>query len=174
VTDQDAQILSYACQRGKAVMLAINKWDLVAQGKGDTEDYRKEVYYKLAFLEHAPVSFISAATGFGIRKMLENATLVMKNYRAKIRTSALNEALQTIVKAHPAPQFQGRAVKFYYGTQTATRPPTFTLFVNFPGAVGESYQRYLVHQLRASLGLAFAPIKLLLRARREEPRKKRR
>jgi GTP-binding protein len=121
-----------------------------------------------------PVVFISAATGFGIRKLLEHAALVMKSYGRKVRTSAVNEALQTIVKAHPAPQFQGRPVKFYYGTQTGTRPPAFTLFVNSPRAVAESYQRYLVHQLRAHLGLQFAPIKLILRARREEPGKKKR
>jgi GTP-binding protein len=172
VTDQDAQILSYACQRGKAIVLAINKWDVAAQAGRDVEAYREDVYYKLSFLEHVPVAFISAATGFGIRKMLETAALVMKNYRSKVRTSVVNEALQAIVKAHPAPQFQGRPVKFYYGTQTGTRPPTFTLFVNSPRAVPESYQRYLIHQLRANLGLEFAPIKLILRARREEARKK--
>jgi GTP-binding protein len=172
VTDQDAQILSYACQRGKAIVLAINKWDVAGQAGRDVEAYREDVYYKLSFLEHVPVAFISAATGFGIRKMLGTAALVMKNYRSKVRTSVVNEALQAIVKAHPAPQFQGRPVKFYYGTQTGTRPPTFTLFVNSPRAVPESYQRYLIHQLRANLGLEFAPIKLILRARREEARKK--
>ncbi|MGE5820050.1 MAG: ribosome biogenesis GTPase Der [Deltaproteobacteria bacterium] len=174
VTDQDAQILSYACQRGKAVLLAINKWDVAAQAGRDVEAYREEVYYKLSFLEHVPVTFISAATGFGVRKMLESAALVLTNYRSKVRTSALNEALQAIVRAHPAPQFHGRQVKFYYGTQTGTHPPTFTLFVNAPEAVPESYQRYLVHQLRANLGLQFAPIKLILRARREETKRKKR
>ena len=174
VTDQDAQILSYSCQRGKAVLLAINKWDVAAQAGRDVEAYREEVYYKLSFLEHVPVTFISAATGFGVRKMLESAALVLTSYRSKVRTSALNEALQAIVRAHPAPQFQGRQVKFYYGTQTGTHPPTFTLFVNSPEAVPESYQRYLVHQLRANLGLQFAPIKLILRARREETKRKKR
>jgi GTP-binding protein len=174
VTDQDAQILSYACQRGKAVLLAVNKWDVAAQEGRDIEAYREDVYYKLSFLEHVPVAFISAATGFGIRKMLQLAALVIKNYRGKIRTAAFNEALQAIVRAHPAPQFKGRPVKFYYGTQTGTRPPTFALFVNSPGAVPQSYQRYLVHQLRANLGLEFAPLRLILRARREEPKRKRR
>jgi GTP-binding protein len=174
VTDQDAQILSYACQRGKAVLLAINKWDVAAQAGRDVEAYQKDVYYKLSFLEHVPVSFISAATGFGVRKMLERAVLVIKRYRSKVRTSAVNEALQAIVRAHPAPQFQGRQVKFYYGTQTGTCPPTFTLFVNSPGAVPESYQRYLIHQLRAALGLEYAPIKLKLRARREQAKRKKR
>ena len=168
VTDQDAQILAYAYQRGKALLLVVNKWDLVAKEGGDVERYREEVYYKLSFLEHVPVAFISAATGFGVRKMLDTAAQIVKSYQRKIQTSLLNQALQKIVKAHPAPQAQGRQVKFYYGTQTRTRPPTFTLFVNSPGAVPESYQRYLVHQLRKNLELEYAPIKLVLRARREE------
>ena len=168
VTDQDAQILSYACQRGKALLLAVNKWDVVAKTGVDIESYREEVYYKLPFLDYVPVAFISAATGFGVRKLLETAAAVIKDYGRKIRTSVINQALQQIVKAHPAPQFQGREVKFYYGTQTGTRPPAFTLFVNSPGAVPESYQTYLVHQLRANLGLQYAPVKLVLRARRAE------
>ena len=168
VTDQDAQILAYAQQRGKALLLVVNKWDLVAKEHGNVEKYREEVYYKLSFLEHVPVAFISAATGFGVRKMLETADRVIKAYQGKIRTSVLNQALQRIVRAHTPPQDQGRPVKFYYGTQTGTRPPTFALFVNTPRAVPESYQRYLIHQLRAHLGLEYAPISLVLRARREQ------
>ena len=168
VTDQDAQILAYAFQRGKALLLAINKWDLPGKDDKDVEAYRAEVYYNLSFLEHVPVAFISAATGFGVRKMLDTAGRLLKAYQRKISTSALNQALQTIVKAHPAPLNQGRPVKFYYGTQTGTRPPTFTLFVNTPSAVGEGYRRYLIHQMRDSLGLEHTPIRLFLRARREE------
>jgi GTPase len=174
VTDQDAQILAYAHQRGKALLLVINKWDLVGGEGGDVEAYREEVYYKLSFLEHVPVAFVSAATGFGVRKMLDTADRVIKAYRRKVQTSVVNQALQTMVRAHPAPQDQGRQIKFYYGTQTGIRPPTFTLFVNTPRAVSESYRRYLIHQLRESLGLEYAPVRLVLRARREERKRKRR
>jgi GTP-binding protein len=170
VTDQDAQILAYAFERGKALLLVINKWDLPAKDDKDIEAYREEVYYNLSFLEHVPVAFISAATGFGIRKMLDTAGRLLKAYQRKLSTSALNQALQTIVKAHPAPLNQGRPVKFYYGTQTGTRPPTFTLFVNTPAAVGDGYRRYLIHQMRDSLGLEHTPIKLFLRPRREQRR----
>jgi GTPase len=170
VTDQDAQILSYACQRGKALLLAVNKWDLVSQAGGDAEAYRDRLYQKLSFLDYAPVSFISAATGHGVRKMLETASRVVRAYRRKIQTSVVNQAIQQIVRAHAAPLAQGKPVKFYYGTQIGTGPPAFTLFVNSPRAVSESYQRYLVHQLRANLGLEYAPIKLILRPRREEKR----
>lgn len=168
VTDQDAQILAYAIQRGKALLLAVNKWDLVARNDGDVKRYREEVKYRLAFLDFAPIAFISAATGQGVRKMLQTAVRVLQAYGRKVSTSALNQALQQIVRAHSAPLAQGRAVKFYYGTQTGTRPPTFALFVNRPAAVPESYQTYLVHQLREKLGFEDTPIRLRLRARREE------
>ncbi len=168
VTDQDAQILSYAVQRGKAVVLAVNKWDLVSKDGERAEKYRAEVRYRLAFLEFAPVVFISAATGSGVRKLLETAAQVLRNYRRKVSTSALNQALQQITRAHAAPLAQGRVVKFYYGTQTGIGPPTFTLFVNRPEAVPESYKRYLLHQLRDHLGFESTPIRLYLRGRREE------
>lgn len=173
VTDQDAQILSYAGQRGKALVLAVNKWDLVSKNGADVESYRKEVYYRLSFLDFVPVIFISAATGYGVRKMLRSAGHVLQTYDKKVSTSVVNQALQRIVRAHPAPLAQGKPVKFYYGTQTATRPPTFTLFVNTPKAVPESYQRYLIHQLREDLALDYVPIQLVLRPRREELRKRR-
>jgi GTP-binding protein len=172
VTDQDAQILSYACQRGKALLLAVNKWDVVSKNGADVESYREEVYHQLSFLDFVPVTFISAATGYGVRRMLETAGGALRAYGKKVSTSAMNQALQRIVRAHAAPLSHGKPVKFYYGTQTGTRPPTFTLFVNTPQAVPDSYQRYLIHQLREQLAFEYAPIQLVLRARREEPRKK--
>ena len=174
VTDQDAQILSYACQRGKALLLAVNKWDVVSKNGADVESYREEVYHQLSFLDFVPVTFISASTGYGVRRMLETASGVLRAYGKKVSTSAMNQALQRIVRAHAAPLSQGKPVKFYYGTQTGTRPPTFTLFVNTPQAVPESYQRYLIHQLREHLALEYVPIRLVLRARREEPRRRKR
>ena len=173
VTDQDAQILSYAVQRGKALLLVVNKWDLVSKSDGDVEKYRDEVEYRLPFLEFAPVAFISAATGYGVRKLLETAVRVVKAYRRKVSTSSVNQALQKIVRAHAAPLSRGKPVKFYYATQTGTRPPTFTLFVNSPGAVPDSYHKYLTHQLRQLLEFGHAPIHLIFRARREEGKRKR-
>jgi GTP-binding protein len=174
VTDQDAQILRYTVQRGKALLLAVNKWDLVSKNNGDLGKYRDEVKYQLPFLEFAPIVFISAATGYGVRKLLETAVLAVKAYRRKVPTSAVNQALQKIVRAHAAPLLRGKPVKFYYATQTGTRPPTFTLFVNLPRAVSESYQKYLTHQLRQRLELGHAPIRLILRPRREEVKRRRR
>jgi GTP-binding protein len=174
VTDQDAQILSYAVQRGKAIVLAVNKWDLLAQSGGDAEKYRDEVKYRLSFLDFVPLTFISAATGYGVRRLLTTAARVIKAYERKVSTSMVNQALQKIVRAHSAPLSQGRSVKFYYGTQTGTRPPTFALFVNRPAGVVASYEKYLIHQLREQLGFEHAPIRLHLRARRDEKAAKRR
>jgi GTP-binding protein len=173
VTDQDAQILSYAIQRGKALVLAVNKWDLVSKGDGDVQKYRDEVKYRLPFLEFVPVVFMSASTGYGVRKLLETALRVIKAYRRKVSTSSLNQALQKIVRAHAVPLSHGRPVKFYYGTQTGTEPPTFALFVNVPGGVPESYRKYLTNQLRQLLEFDHAPIRLHLRGRREAGNKKR-
>ncbi len=173
VTDQDAQILSYAVQRGKALLLAVNKWDIMSKDGGDIAKYRDEVSYRLSFLDFAPITFIAAATGYGMRKMLETGARVVEAYRRKVSTSQLNQALQRIVKAHTVPLFHGKPVKFYYGTQTGTQPPTFTLFVNLTHAVPASYEKYLVGQLREQLGLDHAPIKLVFRPRHEDrtPRK---
>ena len=173
VTDQDAQILSYAVKRGKALLLAVNKWDVVSKADGDADKYRDEVNYRLSFLEFAPIAFISAATGYGVRKMLETAARVVQAYRRKVSTSSLNQALQKIVRAHTVPLYRGKPVKFYYGTQTGTQPPTFTFFVNQSAGIAASYQRYMVNQLRVQLSFDYAPIRLHFRARREPAKGKR-
>lgn len=167
VTDQDAQILAYACQRGKGVVLAVSKWDLAGPEQRDTKSYAERVYRKLSFLDFAPLVFISAQTGQGIKRMMEAVQGVARAYRRRIQTSALNQALRRLFQAHAPPLHRGRPVKFFYATQTGIGPPTFTLFVNFPGGLALDYQRYLIHQLRAELDLQGSPIRLALRARRE-------
>jgi len=173
VTDQDAQILSYAVQRGKALVLAVNKWDLVSKSGTTAEKYLAEVRYRLSFLEFVPVAFIAAATGYGLRGLCETAARVLRSYRRKVSTSAVNQALQKMVRAHSAPLARGKPVKFFYATQSGTRPPTFTIFVNTPGGVAEGYKKYLIHQFQQQLGFEQTPVRLDLRARREpKPRKR--
>ncbi len=173
VTDQDAQILSYAVQRGKALVLAVNKWDRVSQSGATAEKYLAEVRYRLSFLEFVPVAFIAAATGYGLRALCETAVRVLQSYRRKVSTSAVNQALQKIVRAHSAPLARGKPVKFFYATQSGTRPPTFTIFVNTPAGIADSYKKYLIHQFQQQLGFEQTPIRLDLRARREpKPRKR--
>jgi GTP-binding protein len=168
VTSQDAQILAYAAERGKALVLAVNKWDAVAAEKKEPRAYREEVYYRLAFVDYAPVKFISAATGQGVGKMMAAVKSVAAVYRLKISTSPLNQALRAIFAKNPPPLARGKAVKFFYGTQVAVAPPTFALFVNFSAGIGATYQRYLTHQVREALGLQGSPVRLVIRGRREE------
>jgi GTP-binding protein len=168
VTSQDAQILAFAAERGKGLVLAVNKWDAVAADKKDPRAYREEVYYKLPFVDFAPVKFISAATGQGVGKMMGSVKSVAAAYRLKIPTSPLNQALRAIFTKNPPPLARGKPVKFFYATQVAVGPPTFALFVNFAHGIAPSYERYLVHQLRQALGFEGAPLRLLIRGRREE------
>jgi GTPase len=168
VTSQDAQILAYAAERGKALVLVVNKWDAVAEEKKEPRKYREEVYYKLPFVDFAPVKFISAATGQGVGKMMAAVKSVGSAYRLKVATSPLNQALRAIFAKNPPPLAHGKPVKFFYATQVGTAPPTFALFVSFAAGIAPSYERYLVHQLRQALGLEGAPLRLLFRGRREE------
>ncbi len=167
VTDQDAQILAYAFQRGKGLVIAVNKWDLVSREQKDEKSYREEVYRKLSFVDFAPIVFVSALTGQGIPKLTAVMGQVAQGYQRRIQTSTLNRALEDVVAKHALPLARGREVKFYYATQTASRPPTFTLFTNYPEGVTSSYERYLARQLRQALGLKYSPLRLIVRARRE-------
>ena len=167
VTAQDAQVLAYAARRGKAVVLAVNKWDLIPARQRNSTVFAKEVFARLPFVDFAPLGFISARTGQGMAKLMALIVQTSTSYQRKIRTAVLNHLLQELVKQHAPPALQGHEVKFYYATQTQTAPPTFTAFVNFPSGVTPAYERFLVHRLRAGLQMDYTPIRLIFRPRRE-------
>jgi GTP-binding protein len=168
VTAQDAQVLSYALRRGKAIVVAVNKWDLVPPRERNTGDYSDMVFARLPFADFAPVAFISAQSGLGIAKLMRLVRQTSVAYGATVQTAPLNRVVQNLVRRHAPAAFQGRQVKFYYATQTQTCPPTFVLFVNFPGGIKTEYERFLMHHLRTPLELDYTPIRLSFRARREE------
>jgi GTP-binding protein len=168
VTSQDAQILAYAFQRGKGLILAVNKWDQVPLEQRDARKHREEVYYKLPFVDFAPVVFISALTGRGVPKLTAAVKSVADSHQRRIQTSALNQALRAIFARNAPPLWRGKPVKFFYATQTGSRPPKFTLFVNTPEGFSASYERYLIHHLRQAVNLEGTPIKLVMRGRRDE------
>ncbi len=167
ITSQDAQIMAYTLQRGKGSVLAVNKWDLIPKNPPNKRDLTNRDNWKPDFLNFAPVVFISALTGYGLSELMERVHQVSLEQQQWFRTSTLNQTLRETVGRHTPPQYRGREVKFYYGTQTDICPPTFTLFVNYVKGVPTSYERYLIHRLRSNLKLANSPIRLLLRARRE-------
>ena len=165
VTDQDAQVMSYGFQRGKAMVLGINKWDLLDTDRLSLQVYQDFLHRRLPFADHVPIVSLSALEGLGMKRLMDMVVRVGDAQRRWIKTPALNRALRRLTERHSPPQFRGRAVKFYYGTQTDVQPPTFTLFVNYPDGIGAGYRRYLVKALRAELGLDHTPLRLTLRPR---------
>jgi GTP-binding protein len=165
VTTQDARIAGYAEQAGRAVVLVVNKWDLVGTADRAPELVRG-LRERLPFLGHAPIVFTSARAGTGIRDLFETIDRVAVDYAKEISTGELNRALTAAVERRPPAGVHGKTLKIYYATQTATRPPTFLLFVNDPAALHFSYERYLVSALRERFGFAGCAVRLRLRRRR--------
>jgi GTPase len=165
VTTQDARIAGYAEAAGRAVVFVVNKWDLV--GKADrAPELVRALRERLPFLGHAPVVFTSARAGKGLRELFETIDRVALDYGKQVSTGELNRALTAAVERRPPAGFHGKTLKIFYGTQTATRPPTFLLFVNDPAALHFSYERYLVGALRERFGFAGCAVRLRLRRRR--------
>lgn len=165
VTDQDARIAGYADHVGRAVLLVVNKWDLIEKDSSTAGNYVHMLKNKLKFLSHAPIIFTSALTGQRVRKTLQLADDMFAQFNRRIPTSQINAALEDMVSLHHPPVYKGRQVKFYYTAQTAVRPPTFVLFCNAPDGVHFSYKRYLINQLRERFELTSTPIKLRIQQR---------
>jgi len=165
VTTQDARIAGYAEAAGRAVVLVVNKWDLV--GTADrAPDLVRALRERLPFLAHAPVVFTSARASTGLRQLFETIDRVALDYAKEISTGELNRVLTAALERRPPQGVHGKTLKVFYATQTGTRPPTFLLFVNDPAALHFSYERYLVSALRERFGLAGCAVRLRLRRRR--------
>ena len=165
VTEQDTKVAGYAHDRGKGCVIVVNKWDLIEKETKTYEKYVDDVRFKLKYLAYAPVISISALTGQRAVKVLEVVDKVSAECSKRMSTGVLNRAFQEMTKGHMAGMYMNRAVKFYYITQTSAKPPTFTLFVNFPEGVHFSYERYLENKLREAFGFEGTPIRLQFRKR---------
>ncbi len=171
VTDQDAKIAGEAHESGKAVIIAINKWDDYEKTNGTLEKYTQEVYGKLAYLAYAPIIFISAKTGQRIDKLFTLINDVASNNALRIQTATLNELLAEAVAMVQPPTDKGRRLKIFYMTQVSTRPPTFAVFVNSKKLFHFSYERYLVNKLRQEFGFKGTPIRILVREKVDKEEK---
>jgi GTP-binding protein len=167
VTDQDGQVLAYAFQRGKGLVIGINKWDLVSQDQVSVEKYRKFVQQKLAFVSFAPIVHLSALNKMGIGRLMSTVQQVCQEQRLWVKTPVLNRVVREVSSHHAPPGYRGHEVKIYYAVQTAAQPPTFSLFVNYPAGIHASYRRYLAQAMRQALGLERSPVRLVIRERRE-------
>lgn len=165
VTDQDLTVAGYAFERGRAVILAVNKWDLVPKNNQTMNEYLEKLRLSFKFLPFAPVLFLSALTGQRVAKVMAEVEMVAAEFNKRISTPALNNMLTEAVKSHQPPMSQGQRIKLFYVTQTAVRPPTFVVFTNQPDAVHFSYQRYLQNKFRESFGFTGCPIRLEFKQR---------
>ncbi len=163
VTDQDAHIGGYVLEKGRGLVILMNKWDLVKRDVPRPLERLEQVRYRLPYLEFAPVVPVSARTGYNVDKALQSILDVEKAFRTVVPTGPLNRMLEEAVKGHPLPSVGARVRKLNYITQIKSGPPTFLLFTNSSGAVHFSYQRYLIRQIRKRFGFEGVPIRLVFR-----------
>jgi GTP-binding protein len=165
VTEQDAKIAGLISEEGKALAIAVNKWDALEKETGTLEAYRRNVYEQLKFVSYAPTLFISARTGQRTGSVLETARTVYQQAHKRIATGVLNEAVNDAAAAMQPPAASGRRLRIYYATQPTVAPPTFLFFVNDETLAHFSYQRYLENQLRKAFGFEGTPVRLVFRNR---------
>lgn len=160
VTEQDTKIAGYAHDDGKAIIIAINKWDLIEKDNKTVRNFERDIREKLSFISYAPIIFISAKTGQRVNKLLELINLVNNNYNLRISTGVLNDIINEAVLMNQPPSDKGKRLRIYYGTQVAVRPPKFVIFINDKDLMHFSYERYLENQIRQHFGFDGSPIRL--------------
>ena len=170
ITDQDMHIAGYIQERHRACIIGVNKWDSIENDMKVMKSFRDEVRLGFRFFPFAPILTFSALSGKRVSRILPMAVEVFQQYDHRVTTGIVNRALEETVRRHEPPQVRGRPLKFYYATQTSTRPPTFVLFCNYPDAIHFSYERYLINQFREAFQLDKTPIRLLFRARQRKSR----
>ena len=168
VTEQDEKIAGIAHEAGKAVIIIVNKWDLLPTEDKDTVKYSRKVYEALSYMPYAPIIYVSALTGQRIVKIFEMINYVFNQSKMRISTGMLNDVLNEAVTRVQPPSDKGRRLKVYYMTQTSVAPPTFVLFCNSAALFHFSYQRYIENCLRDTFGFKGTPIKLVIRQRGDD------
>lgn len=167
VTEQDAKIAGIAHERGKGVIIAVNKWDIVE--KDDKTVYRQSerIRQVLSFMAYAELMFISAKTGQRLNKMFDRIDLVIQNNSMRVATGVLNEIMAEAVAMQQPPYDKGKRLKLYYMTQVSVKPPTFVIFVNDKELMHFSYIRYLENRIRDAFGFRGTALKFIIRERKE-------
>lgn len=168
VTEQDKKIAGYAHEAGKAVVIVVNKWDLVEKDDKTTLRFTEDIRHELIFMQYAPVVFTSALTKQRVHRLTELIKYVADQHTMRVQTSVLNEVITDAVDINPPPSVKGRRLKIFFATQPDVKPPTFILFVNDPEIMHFSYLRFIENRLRESFGFEGTPIKLIVRGRKEE------
>ena len=165
VTEQDAKIAGIAHERGKAVIIAVNKWDAVEKDDKTIYRFTEKVRNVLSYMPYAEILFVSALTGQRLNKLFETIDMVSENHAMRIATGVLNEIMTEAVAMQQPPTDKGKRLRLYYITQVSVKPPTFVIFVNDKELMHFSYQRYLENQIRSTFGLEGTPVRFVIRER---------
>ncbi len=164
-TEQDSKVAGLAMEAGKAAIVAVNKWDIVAKDGKTMDSYRKKLMNDFSFMPYAPIVFISAKTGSRVDRLFELIKFVYEQNNMRISTGMLNNILAEATARVQPPTDKGKRLKIFYITQASTRPPTFVCFCNNAELFHFSYQRYLENQIRSVFGLEGTPVRFIIRER---------
>lgn len=167
VTEQDAKIAGIAHEKGKGVIILVNKWDLVEKDDKTIYRYTDKVRGVLSFMPYAKLLFVSAKTGQRIPRMFEAIDAVIQNHALRVQTGVLNEILTEAMALHQPPSDKGKRLKIFYMTQVSVKPPTFVFFVNSKKLMHFSYTRYLENRIRDAFGFEGTPLRFIVRERKE-------
>ena len=168
ITDQDAKIAGIAHDRGKGMIIAVNKWDAIEKNDKTIYKFTEEIRNKLSYMPYAELLFISAQTGQRLPKLFETIDAVIENHSLRIATGVLNEIMSEAVAMQQPPSDKGKRLKIYYMTQVSVKPPTFVMFVNDVALTHFSYTRYIENRIRESFGFRGTPLKFIIRERKEK------
>ena len=168
VSEQDAKIAGIAHDRGRGLIIAVNKWDAIEKDNHTVKEYTKKVRDILSCVPYAEIIFISALTGQRTKKIFDMLETVIENHAMRIQTGVLNEILMEAVALQQPPSDKGKRLKLFYMTQVSTKPPTFVLFVNKKELMHFSYQRYIENRIRDTFGFMGTPIRIFIRERKEK------
>lgn len=163
--EQDKHVVGYAIDNNKAIVIVVNKWDLMDKTPTLQDEFKKQLKKEMPFLDYSPIIFVSALNKTKINKVFEAIHFVYNAYHLRIATNVLNEVIQDAQTMNESPNFNGGRLKIYYANQVDVAPPTFVLFVNEPKWMHFSYQRYLENRLRDTFNFDGTPIKFVLRKR---------
>lgn len=168
VTEQDAKIAGIAHERGKGVIIVVNKWDAIEKNDKTVKEYEHQVRLILSFMPYAEIMYVSAKTGQRLPKLFDMIDMVIENQTLRVATGVLNEIMTEAVAMQQPPSDKGKRLKLYYITQVSVKPPTFVIFVNDKELMHFSYTRYLENKIREAFGFKGTSLKFFIRERKEK------
>jgi GTP-binding protein len=168
ITDQDTKIAGLAFEKGRAVIIVVNKWDKIVKDNSTVGKYVLDIQDRLKFMDFSPIIFVSALSGQRVTKIFNLVEEVYRQYTTRISTSELNRKVTEIVSQNPPPQYKKKSHPFNYVTQVSIKPPSFAFFVAKPAEIHFSYERFLLNSLREAFGFTEVPLRIYFRKKHKE------